>query len=469
MVFSSLTFLFGFLPLVLICYFIIPNLTYRNLVLLVFSLAFYAWGEPKYIILMLISIIGNYVLALFVDFYNKKGNQKLKVLFFLLDVLLNLGFLGYFKYTDFMIGNINALFGSNIPLMKIALPIGISFYTFQIFSYVIDVYKGSVKVQKNPLTLGTYIALFPQLIAGPIVRYETVEEELSNRKETFHDFAEGIRRFLIGLGKKVIISNQVGLIADTIFALEGESLGLSLAWVGILAYTFQIYFDFSGYSDMAIGLGRMFGFNFLENFNYPYIANSITDFWRRWHISLSTWFRDYVYIPLGGNRVSKLRWYFNIFAVWFLTGMWHGATWNYILWGLYFCVILVLEKMFLLKVLNKCPGVLRHIYALLLIIFGWVIFRCEDLTQISYYLNALLGANGNNTIRAFYNISVAHLWPYLVLAAIGSTPLMGKILKWMNKNAFTGILYDLFLLGVFFVSVMFLVNNSFNPFIYFRF
>jgi len=469
MVFSSLTFLFAFLPLVLICYFIIPNLTYRNLVLLVFSLAFYAWGEPKYIILMLISIVGNYVLALFIDFYNKKGKQKLKLLFFLLDVLLNLGFLGYFKYTDFMIGNINALFGSNIPLMKIALPIGISFYTFQIFSYVIDVFKGTVKVQKNPLTLGTYIALFPQLIAGPIVRYKTVEEELSCRKETFNDFAEGIRRFLIGLGKKVIISNQVGLIADTIFALEGETLGLSLAWVGILAYTFQIYFDFSGYSDMAIGLGRMFGFNFLENFNYPYIANSITDFWRRWHMSLGTWFRDYVYIPLGGNRVSKPRWYFNIFAVWFLTGMWHGATWNYILWGLYFCVILVVEKMFLLKVLKKCPGILRHLYTLLLIIFGWVIFRCEDLTQISYYLNALFGANGNNTIRAFYNISVAHLWPYLVLAAIGSTPLMGKILKWMNKNAFTGILYDLFLLGVFFVSVMFLVNNSFNPFIYFRF
>lgn len=469
MLFSSLTFLFAFLPLVLICYFVIPNRMYRNVILLIFSLAFYAWGEPVYVFLMLFSMISNYVIAIIMDRFRQKENDKMTKVMLWVGVFVNIGLLGFFKYTDFLIGNMNYMFSLTIPLLKISLPIGISFYTFQILSYVIDVYRGNVKVQKNFIVLSTYVTLFPQLIAGPIVRYETVENELETRKETMNDFAVGIRRFIVGLGKKVIISNQVGFIADTIFNLEGSNLGFTLAWVGIIAYTFQIYFDFSGYSDMAIGLGKMFGFNFLENFNYPYIAQSITDFWRRWHISLSSWFKDYVYIPLGGNRVSRNRWYVNIFIVWFLTGMWHGATWNFIVWGLYFGIILVFEKLIGLKILGKMPRIFRHLYAIILIIFGWVIFRCEDLSQIGYYFNALFGLNGNNTIKAFYNLSIAHLWPYLVLAFIGSTPLIGNLIKKMDTKTWSGILLDIGLFGVLAICVLFLVNNSFNPFIYFRF
>lgn len=469
MLFSSLTFLFAFLPCVLICYFIMPNRGMRNFVLLIFSLGFYAWGEPAYVFLMLFSMVSNYLVAIFLDNFRKKGNMKMAKAMLVFGVLLNLGMLGFFKYTDFFIQNINLLLKTSIPLVGISLPIGISFYTFQIMSYVIDVYRDKVKVQKNFVVVSTYVTLFPQLIAGPIVRYETVEEEMLTRKETFFDFSEGVRRFIIGLGKKVLISNQVGLIADRIFAVEGNTLGLSMAWVGIFAYAFQIYFDFSGYSDMAIGLGRMFGFHFLENFNYPYISQSITDFWRRWHISLSSWFRDYVYIPLGGNRVTKPRWLLNIFVVWFLTGMWHGATWNFILWGLYFGTILVIEKFFLLKLLEKLPRFVRHVYALFFILIGWVIFRCEDLSQITYYLNALFGANGNNVLKAFYNLSIAHLWPYMILAFVGSMPFVGKLIQWMNRHWFTGILLDFCLLGILGLCVMFLVNNSFNPFIYFRF
>ncbi len=469
MIFSSLTFLFAFLPCVLVVYFIIPNRMARNFILLLFSLGFYAWGEPIYVFLMLFSMVSNYLVALIMEAFRKKGKTSMVKGMLIIGVLINLGLLGFFKYADFFIQNSNWLLHLNLPLLNISLPIGISFYTFQIMSYVIDVYRGTVQVQKNFIVLSTYVTLFPQLIAGPIVRYETVEEELAYRKETLNDFAYGIRRFLIGLGKKVLISNQVGFIADQIFQVEGSSLGLSMAWVGILAYAFQIYFDFSGYSDMAIGLGKMFGFHFLENFNYPYIAQSITDFWRRWHISLSTWFRDYVYIPLGGNRVSQARWFLNIFIVWFLTGMWHGATWNFILWGLYFGVILVFEKLIGLRILNKIPRVFRHGYALLLILFGWVIFRCEDLTQIGYYLNALLGFNGNNTLKAFYNLSIAHMWPYLVLAAIGSGPWVGKLIQKMDQRTWSGLLLDFSLLGIFVLCVLFLVNNSFNPFIYFRF
>ena len=465
MLFSSLTFLFAFLPILIILYYVIPNRTFRNVILLIFSLGFYAWGEPIYILLMIFSIVFNYFMALLID----KNTNGLKKLIFIFSLLVNIGLLAYFKYMDFFITNINNIFSINLPLMNIALPIGISFYTFQIMSYIIDVYRGDVKVQKNIIIVGTYVSLFCQLIAGPVVRYQTVEDELQNRKENFDDFSNGLRRFIIGLGKKVIIANNVGLIANAAFNATNNELGVSFAWVGAIAYTLQIYYDFSGYSDMAIGLGRMFGFHFLENFNYPYTALSITDFWRRWHISMSSWFRDYVYIPLGGNRVPKWRWFLNIFIVWFLTGMWHGAEWNFIVWGLYYGLILVIEKIFMGKLLDKLPKIIRFIYSIFLIIIGWVIFNCTSFTQIANYLGAMFGNNGFNSIKVFYNLSIAHLWPYMLLGIIGSTPLIKKIYDKMNTKVSTGIIYDVFLLGVLFLCVMYLVNSSFNPFIYFRF
>ena len=465
MLFSSLTFLFAFLPTLIILYYVIPNRTFRNVILLLFSLGFYAWGEPIYILLMIFSILFNYFMALIID-KNSNGTKKL---IFVLTLLVNIGLLAYFKYMDFFITNINNIFSINLPLMNIALPIGISFYTFQIMSYIIDVYRGDVKVQKNVIIVGTYVSLFCQLIAGPVVRYQTVEDELQNRKENFDDFSNGLRRFIIGLGKKVIIANNVGLIASAAFNAGKTDLGLSFAWVGALAYTLQIYYDFSGYSDMAIGLGRMFGFHFLENFNYPYTALSITDFWRRWHISMSSWFRDYVYIPLGGNRVPKWRWFLNIFIVWFLTGMWHGAEWNFIVWGLYYGLILVIEKLFMGKLLNKLPKFIRFIYSIVLIMIGWVIFNCTSFNQIGTYIGAMFGANGMNSIKVFYNLSIAHLWPYMLLGIIGSTPIIKKLYDKLNSKVVTGIVYDVFLLGVLFLCVMYLVNSSFNPFIYFRF
>lgn len=468
MLFSSLTFLFAFLPLVFIIYYIIPNRYLRNVVLLLFSLGFYSWGEPSYIVLMLFSLVFNYSFVLAFDYCKQKHNIVLARVIFVLTIMVNLGLLGYYKYAAFLIGNINFMFKTNLPLVKVALPIGISFYTFQILSYVVDAYYGKVKVQKDFVLLSTYVALFPQLIAGPIVRYQTIEDELLNRKENINDVANGIRRFIIGLGKKVILANQAGLIADTIIN-QSNYVGFSLAWVGILAYSLQIYFDFSGYSDMAIGLGKVFGFHFLENFNYPYIASSITDFWRRWHMSLSTWFKDYVYIPLGGNQVKAYRWYINIFIVWFLTGMWHGATWNFIIWGLYFCIILIIEKIIMLKVLKHVPDFFRHIYALFFIVLGWVIFRIEDPTKMIQYFKTLFGMNGNNSIKAFYHLEIAHLFPYLLLGMLGATPLVGVILKKMNKHTLTGMLLDVYLLGVFVVCIIFLVNSSYNPFIYFRF
>lgn len=468
MVFSSLTFLFCFLPLVILVYYLWNNRTYRNLVLLIFSLGFYAWGEPVYIFLMLLSLLINYFSALLIDRY-AQDNKKYAKFYFILNIIFNVMMLLVFKYADFMIKNVNFLFHLNLPLLRIALPIGISFYTFQIFSYVIDVYQGSVKVQKSFIMLSAYITLFPQLIAGPIVRYQTVENELKHRKENILDFSNGIRRFILGLGKKVLIANQVGFIADTIFSFNNGSLQTSAAWLGIVAYSLQIYFDFSGYSDMAIGLGQMFGFHFLENFNYPYIAQSITDFWRRWHISLSSWFKDYVYIPLGGNRVKLGRWFINIFIVWFLTGMWHGATWNFILWGLYFGSILVLEKLFLLKLLNKLPRLFRHLYALVLILFGWVIFRANDISEILNYFKSLFNVHGNNSLKFFYNVEIAHLTPYVLIGMLGCLPIFNKLFKRLNRTLIGGLIFDLFLMIIFILCIIFLINNSFNPFIYFRF
>lgn len=465
MVFSSFTFLFIFLPLVLLTYFLAKKRQYRNIVLLVFSLIFYAWGEPVYVLLMLLSIIVNYFIALKIE-RRKKGKKK----WMIMDVIFNLGIIGFFKYGNFMIQNINSIFHSNIREMNLALPIGISFYTFQVLSYVIDVYRKTVPAQKSMVNLGMYVTLFPQLIAGPIVRYETVAEEIENRKENFNEVVEGLKRFFIGLGKKVLIANQMALIADTIYGGDLEVTGTIALWLAAISYTLQIYFDFSGYSDMAIGLGRMFGFHFLENFNYPYIAKSITDFWRRWHISLSTWFRDYVYIPLGGNRVNKLKWLRNILVVWLLTGLWHGASWNFILWGVYYGVILIIEKVFLGKLIEKLPKVLQHIYALFFIIIGWVIFRVEDFSQMGIVLQKMFVWQASGIVdNIILNFDIFSSLPYILVGIIGSIPLLANIREKRRETTTYQVASSIWSFGVFILSICFLLVATYNPFIYFRF
>jgi len=396
MVFSSITFLTGFLPIVLVLYYLLPakgrnSHRMRNTLLFVMSLLFYAWGEPIYVILMIISTFADYGFALYAERWNQRGDHRRARRAVYATVIFNLGMLGFFKYTDFIIGSLNGIFKLDIPLLNLPLPIGISFYSFQTMSYTIDVFRGEAKPQKSPLDLGAYVALFPQLIAGPIVRYSTVAEQLEERRETLDRFSAGFCRFIIGLGKKVLIANQVGYVYTQLStaSLSGGSLSVLGAWLGIIAFALQIYFDFSGYSDMAIGLGRMFGFEFLENFNYPYVAKSITDFWRRWHISLSSWFRDYVYIPLGGNRVGRFKQYRNLLVVWLLTGIWHGANWNYVLWGLYYAVLLMMEKAFLGRWIQKLPAILQHTYTLLLVLIGWVIFAIEDLGLMLKWLQTM--------------------------------------------------------------------------------
>ncbi|MCI9413287.1 MAG: MBOAT family protein [Clostridia bacterium] len=465
MVFSSFTFLFIFLPLVLLTYFLAKKRQLRNIVLLVFSLIFYAWGEPVYVLLMLLSIIVNYFIALKIE-RRKRGKKK----WMIIDVIFNLGVIGFFKYGNFIIQNINSIFHSNIGEMDLALPIGISFYTFQVLSYVIDVYRKTVPAQKSIVNLGMYVTLFPQLIAGPIVRYETVAEEIENRKENFTEVVEGLKRFFIGLGKKVLIANQMALIADTIYGGDLATTGTVSLWLAAISYTLQIYFDFSGYSDMAIGLGRMFGFHFLENFNYPYIAKSITDFWRRWHISLSTWFRDYVYIPLGGNRVSKFKWLRNILVVWLLTGLWHGASWNFILWGVYYGVILIIEKVFLGRIIEKLPKVLQHIYALFFIIIGWVIFRVEDFSQMGIVLQKMFTWQASSIIdNIVLNFDVFSSLPYILIGIIGSMPLWTKVREKRKQTNSYLIVSNLWSFGIFMLSICFLLVATYNPFIYFRF
>lgn len=469
MLFSSLSFLLFFLPLLFSLYYVIPSIRYKNVILFVFSLIFYAWGEPKYILLMIFSIVFNYTFVLIIEMFKNRGNIIIARIIFVSLLMVNVNLLVIFKYSDFLIRNINRFFGLGINLLNLTLPIGISFYTFQIMSYVIDAYCEKVKVQKNLITLGTYIVLFPQLIAGPIVRYKTIENELEIRNIYLDNIYNGLSRFIIGLGKKIIIANQVALIADKIFEQKIGSIGIEIAWLGIIAYSLQIYFDFSGYSDMAIGLGRILGFNFLENFDYPYIAKSVTEFWRRWHISLSTWFRDYVYIPMGGNRVKKLRWIANIFVVWFLTGLWHGASWNFVLWGLYYGFILVFEKLILSNLITYVPNFIRHIYTLFVIIMGWVIFRLRSIKRIITYSLALIGYYGHSEVTLFYNLSITSLLIYVVFGVVGSTPLLNNLIKKINKNGLVSAGYDIVLITVFLVCILFLINNSFNPFIYFRF
>lgn len=466
MVFSSTIFLCVYLPLVLLGYYICPKKG-RNLFLLIVSLVFYAWGEPKYVFLMIFSILVNYIFGRLMD--KNRGRQKRMKLLLVLSVVIDLGLLSVFKYTDFIITNVNAIFGSSFDLLNIALPIGISFYTFQAMSYTIDVYRNDVRVQKNLIDFGMYITMFPQLIAGPIVRYADVQDQLAERSVTTADFSEGVMRFVVGLGKKVLLANQMGAVWSEIYALGGDVSAL-MAWTGAIAYTFQIYFDFSGYSDMAIGLGRMFGFKFPENFRYPYQSVSITDFWRRWHITLSTWFKEYLYIPLGGNRRGLARQALNLLIVWSLTGFWHGAGWNFVMWGLYYFVILFIEKLFLLKALDKLPKFFRHVYALLLIIIGWVIFASDDVSVLLPYLGSMFGANGAIGGMDVYTLLTKAV--LLIICCIASTELPKKLFlsaagAMNEKAAFT--LKSVLMIALLALSMILLIGDSYNPFLYFRF
>lgn len=466
MVFSSTIFLCVYLPLVLLGYYICPKKG-RNLFLLIASLVFYAWGEPKYVFLMIFSILVNYIFGRLMD--KHRENKKRLKLMLVLSVVIDIGLLSVFKYTDFIITNVNAIFGANFDLLNIALPIGISFYTFQAMSYTIDVYRDDVRVQKNLIDFGMYITMFPQLIAGPIVRYADVQDQLAERSVTTADFSEGVMRFVVGLGKKVLLANQMGAVWSDIYALGGDVSAL-MAWTGAIAYTFQIYFDFSGYSDMAIGLGRMFGFKFPENFRYPYQSVSITDFWRRWHITLSTWFKEYLYIPLGGNRRGLARQALNLLIVWSLTGFWHGAGWNFVMWGLYYFVILFIEKLFLLKALDKLPKFFRHVYALVLIIIGWVIFASDDVSVLLPYLGSMFGANGAIGGMDVYTLLTKAV--LLIICCIASTELPKKLFlsaagAMNEKAAFT--LKSVLMIALLAMSMILLIGDSYNPFLYFRF
>lgn len=466
MVFSSTIFLCVYLPLVLLGYYICPKKG-RNLFLLIASLVFYAWGEPKYVFLMIFSILVNYIFGRLMD--KHRENKKRLKLMLVLSVVIDIGLLSVFKYTDFIITNVNAIFGANFDLLNIALPIGISFYTFQAMSYTIDVYRDDVRVQKNLIDFGMYITMFPQLIAGPIVRYADVQDQLAERSVTTVDFSEGVMRFVVGLGKKVLLANQMGAVWSDIYALGGDVSAL-MAWTGAIAYTFQIYFDFSGYSDMAIGLGRMFGFKFPENFRYPYQSVSITDFWRRWHITLSTWFKEYLYIPLGGNRRGLARQALNLLIVWSLTGFWHGAGWNFVMWGLYYFVILFIEKLFLLKALDKLPKFFRHVYALVLIIIGWVIFASDDVSVLLPYLGSMFGANGAIGGMDVYTLLTKAV--LLIICCIASTELPKKLFlsaagAMNEKAAFT--LKSVLMIALLALSMILLIGDSYNPFLYFRF
>ena len=470
-VFSSVTFLFVFLPLLLAAYYLLPvkARAWRNGVLLGFSLFFYGYGGPPFLLLMLLSIAVNYVGALCAA----PGRRHAKAVM-VLTTAVNLALLGWFKYAGFFFSNLAKVW-TGLPVPEVTLPIGISFFTFQGLSYVLDVYQGQAQPQRNPLHVALYISLFPQLVAGPIVRYTTVAEEILTWRETISDFSAGAVRFLFGLAKKMLLANQLGLMADEIFAVRPEFLTVSLTWLGAIAYTGQIYFDFSGYSDMAIGLGHMFGFHFLENFNYPYISRSVTEFWRRWHISLSTWFRDYVYIPLGGNRCSTARHIRNILVVWALTGFWHGAAWTFLAWGLYYALLLLGEKYLWGRALERLPAPVRHVYALVLILVGWVIFRAETLTYAWQFISAMFGAaaGGWTDSRSLYYL-LQFRWE-LLLAIPASLPLRDWALQRLKArdNTLSGLILawgpKAAALGLFALSFLRLVSSSYNPFIYFRF
>jgi len=466
MVFSGIPFLYWFLPITLLAYFIAPK-KLRNAVLLVSSLIFYGWGEPRYLIFMVLSILQGYIFGLLIEKHQNTGRSKL---YLTASVVLSLGLLCYCKYADFLIANFNAVTGLSVPLLKIALPIGISFYTFQILSYAVDVYRGEAEAQRSFVNLAAYISMFPQLIAGPIVRYADIAESLDRREHTLSDIAYGVRRFVLGLGKKVLIANTLGELCSIFKAADEKSV--LFFWLYAVAYALHIYFDFSGYSDMAIGLGRLFGFRFMENFNYPYISGSITEFWRRWHISLGSWFRDYLYIPLGGNRVPKWRWYLNIFIVWMSTGLWHGAAWNFAIWGLMFAVLLVIEKQWLLKLLEKA-GFIKHIYVMVIVIMSFVLFDAGSISDGIRTISALFGGGGYPlaSVESLYYLRSYGI--VMIIGIIGSTPVMAKAAKAVSGHSIGGrimsVLEPLFLTLLLIVCTAYLVDGSFNPFLYFRF
>lgn len=470
MVFSSFIFLLFFLLIVFALFLVCPR-RLRNVVLLVASLIFYAWGEPKYVLIMLFSTVFDYTNGRLIEAFLLQGKQGKAKLFLVIDICGNLGILGFFKYTDFLIDTWNSLSGANVDLLDIALPIGISFYTFQTMSYTIDVYRRVVPAQKNILNFATYVVLFPQLIAGPIVQYKTIAKELEDRRVCLEDVAEGAFRFTVGLAKKVLLANQIGALYTEISA--NAQISVATAWLGAIAYSFQIYFDFSGYSDMAIGLGRMFGFHFLENFNFPYISKTITEFWRRWHISLSSWFREYVYIPLGGNKKGLAKQLRNIVIVWLLTGLWHGASWNFVLWGAYYGALLLIEKVFLLKVLDRIPNVFGHLYTLFCVVIGWTIFSKTDFGELGIYLKQMFGV-GNDLVDGdfiFYFSSHAVLLLILAICSIDWRVLWNKwqLVQKRKDSAVADLGKTAIMVVLLLLSVAFLVGDSYNPFLYFRF
>lgn len=468
MLFTSPVFIFLFLPFTLALYYILKG--YRkaqNIILLAVSIIFYAWGEPEFVKLLMLSIVFNWLSAIIVDHLKNTPPLVYLTLFFMLAG--NLGLLFYFKYLSFTLNILNKsdLFDFNTP--NIILPIGISFFTFQAISYVIDVYRGDGKVQKNPLNVGLYITLFPQLIAGPIVRYETVADEIKNRNENIYDFSSGVYRFMIGFSKKVLLSNTMGYIADLAFGLKSDSLTAGMAWLGAVSYTFQIFYDFSGYSDMAIGLGKMFGFHYLENFNYPYSATSITDFWRKWHISLSSWFRDYVYIPLGGSRKGRFRTIFNLFIVWSLTGLWHGANFTFIIWGLMYFFLLVLEKFTAIGDFFKNHLIAGWAWTILFVIIGWVFFRAESVTQAAGYIQAMFGGNFS-AVNFKTVILIKEYVIFFILAFLLSFPFNRiKYVKILSTNSMIEIIKGTCIVVLFFISIIYILNSTYNPFIYFNF
>ncbi len=468
MVFSSLEFMFLYFPVVLLLYFVTP-LKWRNVTLFVTSLIFYGWGEPLYVFLMLATITVDYFFGWMVGKY-RESNRKRARAYMVAAIVINLAILGFFKYANLVVDTITALTGVTLTHIDVPLPVGISFYTFQALSYVIDVYRMDANAQRNYTAFGTYVTLFPQLIAGPIVRYKDVDDQLRSRTHSAELFASGVRTLAAGMGKKVLLANAAGEIWARIS--EAPETTVAAAWLGIIMYTFQIYFDFSGYSDMAIGLGKMMGFSFRENFYYPYMANSVTDFWRRWHISLSTWFREYVYIPLGGNRRGRGRQIFNLLAVWFLTGLWHGASWNFVAWGLYYFVLLMLEKTFLLKLLDKLPKFVAHVYTLITVVFGWLLFVFTDFSAGMRYLATMFGF-GRAT--GFIDAGGVFDWTssliLLVILVIASTPYPRKWLYrlWEKYDAPVRAVTAVLCLAVFFIALAYLVNSSYNPFLYYRF
>ena len=467
MLFSSVSFLYYFLPITLILYFVSKD-KYKNIILLLASLFFYFYGEPKYTVLMLISAFSAYIHGILIEKFREKGYSKL---FLVSGLVVSLGILIVFKYMDFIIKNINYISNSNITLLRLVLPIGISFYTFQGLSYIVDVYKKDAKVCRSFVDFATYVCLFPQLIAGPIVRYTTIEDELKNRTHSFDKFAYGVNRFVVGLAKKVILANNLGMIVD-IMTKSNEKSVLSY-WMVAIFFSLQIYYDFSGYSDMAIGLGRMFGFDFLENFNYPFISKSIKEFWRRWHISLSSFFRDYVYIPLGGNRVSRGRWIFNLLIVWSLTGLWHGDSWNFILWGLYFAILLIIENLFLQNILSKLPALIQHIYAKFFIIISFVIFNNENIKDLWSSLYNMFNFRGLDLYNDFSTYYLKSYTVLLIVSMIGATPILKNIIQKINKNV-TGqkvisTINSILNIVLLVVVTAYLIDGSFNPFLYFRF